>query len=217
MPRPSALIVSVLLLLATGTLAWGIRSQGEFRIVANRLDRLPRELEGYRGTDARFGNSVYAALDSDSNLLRRYTGARGNSIWLYIGYYGTARGGRPAHVPESCYTGQGFSIEDWRLVPAPGRQTGERIDRMVVRRGRQRQLVLFWFQSEGNRIQGTGIQQNLMRLRNRLLDRRDDGSLIRLSAGIPPDDQGGTARELSAFAAKLLEVLPAYWPVEARR
>ncbi len=216
MPPRGALLVSTLLLLTTGTLAWGIRSQGEFRITANRLDQLPRDLAGYQGTDLRFSDSVYAALDDDSNLLRRYTGSSGITIWLYIGYYGTAKGGRPAHVPESCYTGQGFSIEDWSLVPVPGRQTGERIDRMVVRRGGQRRLILYWFQSAGNHVQGTGVQQNLLRLRNRLLGERDDGSLIRVSTTLPPGDHGETDQRLSAFVAELLASLPAYWPLEAR-
>lgn len=216
MPRLSVLVVSAALLLASGTAAWAIRSQGSFRIVQNHLGDLPRTMLGYRGIDDRFEDSVYRVLANDYNLLRRYTAPDGQLIWLYIGYYGTAKGGRPAHVPESCYTGQGFAIEDWRLVPAPGGRPGERINRMVVKRADERQLVLFWFHSDGDRVLGGGVDQNLLRLSNRLLGRRDDGSLVRVSMSIPAGQDSRVSDALSAFAAELLRHLPRYWPVEAR-
>jgi len=216
MPRMSALAVSCALLLATGTGAWAIRNQGSFRIIQNRLGDLPRTLLGYEGTDDRFEDSVYAVLANDYNLLRRYLDPTGRVIWLYIGYYGTSKGGRPAHIPQYCYTGQGFAIEEWSLVPAPGGRPSERINRMVVKRGHERQLILFWFHSDGDRMLGSGLDQNLLRLRNRLLGERDDGSLVRLSMSIPMGQDRLVSDKLSAFAVELRRLLPQNWPVEAR-
>ncbi len=216
MPRLPALMISAVLLIASGTAAWAIRSQGPFRILENRLGNLPRTILGYRGTDDRFEESVYAVLANDYNLLRRYVSPEGRIIWLYIGYYGTAKGGRPTHVPQACYTGQGFSIEDWRLIPAPGSRSGDRVNQMIVKRGPERQLVFFWFHSDGDKVQGTGIDQTLLRLRSRLLDRRDDGSLVRVSISIAPGQDRQAYEELAAFAADILRLLPGYWPVEAR-
>lgn len=216
MPRLYPLVVSAVLLFASGTAAWAIRSQGPFRIVQNPLGDLPRTILGYRGVDDRFEESVYTVLANDYNLLRRYIGPEGQVIWLYIGYYGTGKGGRPAHVPQYCYTGQGFAIEDWTTVPAPRGRAGERINRMVVKRGHERHLILFWFHSDGDRVLGSGLDQNLLRLRNRLLGRRDDGSLVRVSMSIPSGLDGRVSEELSAFADEILALLPRYWPVEAR-
>jgi len=216
MPRLSALVVSCALLLASGTAALAIRSQGSFRIIQNRLGDLSRTILGYEGTDDRFEDSVYAVLANDYNLLRRYLDPTGRVIWLYIGYYGTAKGGRPAHVPQYCYTGQGFAIEEWALVPAPGGRPGERINRMVVKRGQERQLILFWFHNDGDRVLGSGVDQNLLRIRNRLLGKRDDGSLVRLSMSIPMGQDRLVSDKLSAFAVELRTLLPQYWPVEAR-
>jgi len=216
MPSLYALLISLALLFVTGTIDWTMRSQGTFKILENRLGDLPRTIRGYRGMDERFEDSVYAVLANDYNLLRRYASPDGRIIWLYVGYYGTAKGGRPTHVPESCYTGQGFSIEDWRLNPFPGGQPGNRVNQMIVKRGPERQLVYFWFHSDGDKILGTGIDQNLLRLRNRFLGRRDDGSLVRISMTIPPGQDEPTANALSAFAADLLRLLPQVWPLEAR-
>jgi EpsI family protein len=216
MPRLSVLLVTAVLLVASGTAAWAIRSQGAFRISQNRLGDLPRTILRYHGVDDRFEDSVYAVLANDFNLLRRYLDPEGRIIWLYIGYYGTAKGGRPTHVPQYCYTGQGFAVEDWSLIPAPEGRPGERINRMVVKRGPERQLVYFWFHSDADKILGTGIDQNLLRLRNRLWGRRDDGSLVRLSMSIPPGQDRQVSEELLAFASKLLRLLPSVWPVETR-
>ncbi len=216
MPRLSTLMISAALLVASGTAAWAIRSQGTFRIVENRLGDLPRTIQGYRGLDERWDESVYAVLANDYNLLRHYVNPDSRVIWLYIGYYGTAKGGRPTHVPQACYTGQGFSIEDWTLVSSPGGRPGERINQMVVKRGQERQLVLFWFHSDGDRVQGTGVDQTLLRLRSRLLGQRDDGSLVRLSMSILPGQDKQALEELSAFAQEVLRLLPRYWPVETR-
>jgi len=216
MPRLSTLMISAALLVASGTAAWAIRSQGPFRIVENRLGDLPRTILRYRGTDDRFEDSVYVVLANDYNLLRRYATPEAQLILLYIGYYGTARGGRPAHVPQYCYTGQGFAIEDWSLIPAPGGRAGERINRMVVKRGHERQLILFWFHSDGDKVQAGGLDQTLLRLRSRLLGQRDDGSLIRVSIGIPVGEDQRAFEQLSAFTAEVLRLLPSVWPLETR-
>lgn len=216
MPRLFVLMLSMVLLVASGAAAWAIRSQGTFQIIENRLGDLSRTIQGYRGIDERFEDSVYAVLVNDSNLLRRYINPEGQAIWVYIGYYGTAKGGRPSHVPQYCYTGQGYSIEDWSLIPAPGGRSGDRVNRMVVRRGHERQLIFFWFHSNGGKVQASGLDQNVLRLRSRLLGQRDDGSLVRVSTSIPPGQDSRVSEELSAFATEIIKLLPSVWPLEAR-
>ncbi|CAD7772656.1 MAG: DegT/DnrJ/EryC1/StrS aminotransferase family protein [Candidatus Methanoperedenaceae archaeon GB50] len=46
------------------------------------------------------------------------------------------------------------------------------------------EVVLYWYQSEGNKILDTGIKQNLHRFFCRILKRRDDGAFVRVSASI---------------------------------
>ena len=72
-----------------------------------------------------FGQTFFIALFSaelraDFNLQRAYTGPAGSLIWLYLGYYGTDRGGRPEHTPRGCYTGAGWGIEQARTFDVRG-------------------------------------------------------------------------------------------------
>lgn len=217
MTPPVATALTLCLLSATWAGAWAIRHEGPYVVAENRLQFFPQRVLDYQGQDDRLDDSVYAVLGNDYNLLRRYTNGSGRAIWLYVGYYGTAKGGRPSHVPQSCYTGQGFAIQDWRLVPAPNSRPNGHIHQMAVKRGPEQQLVLFWFHGQGNKVLATGVEQNVLRLRNRLVGDRDDGSLVRLSTII--DSAGGeaAAQELSRFAAEVIGLLPSYWPTEARR
>jgi EpsI family protein len=216
MTTRTSIALTVALLFAAGGAAWAIRHEGTYAVSDNRLENFPLEILGYRGAGERLAESVYSVLGNDHNVLRRYADGVGPPIWLYIGYYGTAKGGRPSHVPQYCYTGQGFSIEDWRHVAPPDGRPGTRINRMVVKRGRERQLVFFWIQSHADKIPANGVEINLLSLRTRLVGARDDGALVRLS--IPIDARGDkyAERVLWRFTGEVIRLLPEYWPVEVR-
>ena len=84
---------------------------------------------------------------------------------------------------------------------------------MHVKRGNVHQLVLFWHQSK-DKVLADGIEQNLHRLKNRLLYNRDDGAFVRLSTSMSPDNEAEALALLQNFAGELLRLLPAYWPEE---
>jgi EpsI family protein len=212
MVRRFPFLVSVALLVATGVVAFPTAWGSDVIVGRVNLDALPRTIVGLGGRDDRFDESVYQVLNADFHLLREYRGASDRHVWLYVGYYGTAKGGRPSHVPQACYTGQGFSIIEWGKVPAPSGHGGL-LNKMHVKRGDVHQLVLFWYQSR-DAILADGIDQNLHRLKNRLLYNRDDGAFVRLSTYIDPDNQAEALSLLQEFAGQLLRLLPEYWPEE---
>jgi hypothetical protein len=87
---------------------------------------------------------------------------------------------------------------------------------MTVKRGHDRQLLLFWYHGHGDTVMAEGVQQNLLRFRRRLVGDRDDGSLVRLSIGIDAGGDHAAEHELSQFAAEVIRLLPEYWPLETR-
>ncbi len=236
--RQHPFLVSVALLVVAAAVAFPIAWGSDVVVARVNLDHLPRQILGLEGRDDRFDESVYRVLNADYSLLREYRGGAHPAVWLYIGYYGTAKGGRPSHVPQACYTGQGFSIVEWTKVPVlspepsrpvpspegtqraspePSRpvpsQVAGRVNKMHVKRGNEHQLILFWYQSKG-RVLADGIEQNLHRLKNRLVYNRDDGAFVRLSTSMSPDNEAEALARLQNFAGELLRLLPAYWPVE---
>ena len=212
MLRQHPVAISMALLMGAASVAFPIAWGSEVVVAKVNLDQTPRQILGLTGRDDQFEESVYRALNADYNLLREYRGVPARQVWLYVGYYGTAKGGRPKHIPEACYTGQGFSIVEWSKIPAPGRPEGM-LNKMHVKRGTAHQLVLFWFHSK-DKILADGIQQNVNRLQNRVLYNRDDGAFVRLSTSMNPDREEEALDLLKSFANQLLSLLPAHWPEE---
>jgi EpsI family protein len=207
----NALVFALLLLV--GAAAWWLTLRPGLVVDAARLESLPREIEHWRAEDVPLGDTVEAELRADANLQRVWLHANAEPIWMYVGYYGTQRGGRPEHTPRGCYSGAGYGIEATRVVEVD-LDRGLRVNEYVVEREGERQLVHFWYQS--NRRTGLlgGIDQNLDRLVGRLGEGRADGALIRLSTRLLDGDETGARSRLIAFGAVLDPMLAERWPEE---
>ena len=126
------------LLLATGALAWALQLQPKLDIDASTLATLPTQIYGYNSYEVPLESTVESVLQADFNLQRAYLqGDR--MVWLYIGYYGTSRGGRPEHTPRGCYTGAGWGIESARKLEVAG-GCELRVNEYVVEREGERRL-----------------------------------------------------------------------------
>lgn len=201
------------LLVAIGALAWWLQLQPPLRVDASSLATLPAQVGAWVSQDVPLESAVEAELRADMNLQRLYTHPAGASVWLYIGYYGTARGGRPEHTPRGCYTGAGWGIESSRSLDAePGGPL--RVNEYVVERDGERQLVHFWYRSHRRTGLLGGLDQNVDRLLGRLLDGRADGALVRLSTPLAPGEEVAARGRLLGFAAELDPMLAARWPDE---
>ncbi|MFH0810729.1 MAG: exosortase C-terminal domain/associated protein EpsI [Pseudomonadota bacterium] len=187
-------------------------------VVATNLERLPPALAGFQGHDNPFETAVMEELAPDASLSRSLvppSGSRLAPMFLYVGYYGTAKGGRTAHNPYACYPAAGWSIvSDGRVeVYYQGQDEPASVNEIVIKRGLESQVVLFWYQSRCNHIVHSGFQQNLNRFFSRLLHGRDDGAFVRLSADAG-EDVGRARRQLASFAERLIPQLAAHWPEE---
>ena len=183
-------------------------------VTETRLERLPLQIGSLTGTEMHFEESVYAVLNADANLLRIYRSPVNEAITLYIGYYGTAKGGRASHLPQYCYTGQGWSIEKWDFVSLDSLSAGRhRINRMIVKKGVERQLVYFWFQSEAT-VMATGWDQNWYKFHHRLLYNRNDGAFVRVSMNLPPGEEQQIELKARLFSQAVMMLVPTFWPEE---
>jgi EpsI family protein len=209
-----AIRISILLL---GLAALGILSiaqQPQMILKEARLSSLPMRIGSLTGRDLFWEDSVYAALNADANVIRHYAGPGGQVISLYIGYYGTAKGGRASHMPQFCYTGQGWDIEAWDRTSVALGGTADRfpVNRMIVKRGTERELVYFWHQAE-DAVMITGWALNWHKVRQRLLFQRNDGAFVRVSARVR-GAVNQTEPAVRDFSAEIRNLLPQFWPVE---
>lgn len=200
------------LLALVGALAWWLQLQPDLEVDAEALATLPSEIAEYRAQDVPMETIVESALHADFNLQRAYISPE-TIVWLYIGYYGTARGGRPEHTPRGCYTGAGWGIEASRTLEVAN--TGAlRVNEYRVERDGESRLVHFWYRSHRRTGMLGGWDQNVDRLLGRLSDGRADGALIRLSTPLVRGDEVSARGRLMAFASTLDPLVAVRWPEE---
>lgn len=204
----SALWIGLTLLV--GAMVWWLQLRPALRVDASRLGALPLEIGAWRGESIALEATVERILRADFNLQRSYQRAdEAEPVWLYVGYYGTERGGRPEHTPAQCYPSAGWQIESERALEAAPLRGNEWI---VAQQG-ERQLVLFWYQSARRAGMLGELEISADHLAGRLEDGRADGALVRLSTPLSPDEASARARLLE-FARVLDPLLAERWPNE---
>lgn len=203
----------LLALLAAGAGAWALALRPPLQLDPAPLAALPDRIASWQGQDVPLETAVESMLRADFNLQRVYAHPLGGRVWLYIGYYGTERGGRPEHTPAACYRAHGWAIESRRQLNVAG-VPGLRVNEYVVGQGGDRQLVHFWYRSFRRTGLLGGADQMVDRLVGRFEAGRADGALVRLSTGLDGGDEVDARTRLLLFAALLDPVLAEHWPAE---
>ena len=204
----------IVILLASGGSGWALALQPELQAQPRSLANLPHRLAGFDGTDLPLDSSVEAMLRADFNIQRAYVDSLGDTVWLYLGYYSTRRGGTPEHTPEVCYWANGWNVLHDRTVAIPGSDDG-RAREFVVEQGGHQRLVLFWYRSYRQDVMPSTLWLNWDHFAGRLVDGRADGGLIRLSTPILRGDIQEARARLRHFVTVLDPELEEIWPKEA--
>ena len=203
----------LLALLGVGAISWLLLLRAPVVVEAERLAGIPRDLRGWTGRDVPIADNVATMLDADFHVQRTYRHPVGELVWLYVGYYGSERGGRPQHTPWTCYPSNGWRIVDARVVdPGPG---GRKANELIVEKDGAYRLVHFWYRSRHVPSMLGELDQIWGRLLSRIRYGTADGSLVRLSTPLPDSSDPGVARaQLLSFATALAPHLETHWPVE---
>ena len=185
-------------------------------VVQTNLERIPKDIAGYTSVDDSFPDSVYQELNADKHVYRHYNDKNGTRLDLYIGYYGTAKGGRTGHNPNACLPGAGWAIVDSKTekIRNPVQQSTVPVNYVHARSNGINTVMLHWYQTGGTKVMSTGFQQNIERLQGRLLRNRNDGAFIQITAQVSDDKVAEAGTNLRSFAENVIQLLPAYWPVE---
>ncbi len=214
--KSKSLILAAVLLLVTLFSASMIASRTPPEIVQMNLDNLPMEINGYKAVEARHPESVYEVLNADKHVYRHYVGDQGKQLDLYIGYYGTAKGGRSSHLPEGCLPGAGWGIVERSdiMVPMDGASQGPALNYILSRKSHQYQCMIHWYQSAGDKILSSGIQMNIQRFIGRVFHNRNDGAFVQVSRIVASHEIDQAKEEIAQFSGHIVSLLPEYWPVE---
>jgi EpsI family protein len=142
-------------------------------------------------------------------------------VSLYVGYHATqireeggGSGENSIHPPAHCLPGSGWDIIDSKnvILDLPGLpQDPAAVKRLVIAKGAQRQLVYYWYQSQG-RVIAEDWQKILLVGFDRAMRGRTDGSLVRFTIPILRDDDTSAERAFRDIAPLVVARLTPYVP-----
>ena len=206
----------VVALLFVGALSWSFQLRPPLAVDASALRTFPEDVGDWRGEDVPLRPEEEAMLRADLNLQRQYRRALAQPIWLYVGYYGTDRGGHPEHTPDICYPANGWrTLQEATITIDPPR--GLRANEFVAEQAGVQELVLYWYRSRHRTGITNSLGQAADRIAGRLLDGRADGALVRISTRFTDGHEVAAREQLLRFASMLDPLLEARWPVEQAR
>lgn len=188
--------------------------------IRQTLDKFPLKMGDWEGVQQPpFAKDILAILGVDDYLTRAYfTNNRTEGAGVYIGYYQSQRQGDTMHSPLNCLPGAGWEplSKSFLTVNVP-QGSGARdieINRYVIRKGLERQLVLYWYQAH-DRIVASEYWGKFYLVADAMRMNRTDGALVRVIVPVANDDQNEARAEATAVRfiktlfPKLSEFLPA--------
>ena len=163
-------------------------------------------------------DEIVAILGVDDYVTRVYRQPGGPGVGLYVGYWESQRQGDSIHSPQNCLPGAGWApVSRTELrIPRPDAAPGEDavVNRYVIQKGLDRQLVLYWYQSHG-RIIASEYWGKIALVTDAVRLNRTDAAVIRV---MTPIVDGGAEAELAAeqsattFVSGLLPLLDEFLP-----
>ncbi|MGQ0666229.1 MAG: exosortase A [Nitrospiraceae bacterium] len=190
-------------------------------LVKKPFAEFPVVLENeWAGRDLPVESAVVEKLQVADYLLRMYVkttiqgnpeSRKGSSVTLYLAYVQSTAGGAEYHSPKLCLPGSGWNLVtvDTATV-APPTVGSISINKVLVQKGLDQQMVLYWYQDRG-RILASENWQKFYSVWDLLVSHRTDGVLVRISVPVVTTEDEAY-EEGRRFLYALWPILPEYMP-----
>jgi len=178
------------------------------------FSNFPKKIGGWTGNETRFENRIYEVLGVDDSFLCKYYAGDGRSIQLYVGFYQSQREGDLIHSPKHCLPGGGWNIthvSEEDLTVTSSKPQKIKMAKLLIEKGKQKKIVLYWFQSRG-RIISSEYMQKIYLVLDSITRRRTDGSFVRLISFVRNGDMDMTTQTMKDFSKLLIPILNQYIP-----
>ena len=174
--------------------------------VTERLtfSQFPRQIGPWANVkdDAAFDDRTLALLGVDDYVSRIYFTSSRAGIGLYIGYYGSQQRGGAIHSPQNCLPGAGWEPVSSTMLSIPAPHAGQpemTVNRYVIQKGLDRQLVLYWYQSHG-RVVASEYWSKFFLVSDAIRLGRTDAALVRIVTPIGRGEGSEERAEQTAIA-----------------
>jgi EpsI family protein len=204
--------IAFIMLVAAGLLLRSI-SHGEAIPLRQSFAELPLHIASWSGRQLELDAKVLEILRVDDYVLRQYRNEQGVPVELYIGYYQSQRQGATYHSPKNCLPGAGWSFLDTgkTSLHVPSRpESAVEINKFIIQKGLDKQLVLYWYQDRG-RIITSEYWAKLYMIWDAMLRNRTDGAFVRITIPFTGDEESAFLQGRT-FAEHILPLLSEYLP-----
>lgn len=210
-------VFAVLLLLVAGALASETFKGREDIIPARKAFlNFPTQIATWQGRNEYLTQYYLNELKlTDYVILNFVQPETHGAVNFYSAYYQSQRKGAVVHSPRSCIPGDGwqitdFSQRDFQDLQMDGHALN--VNRAIIQKGENKQLVYFWFQQRGRNITNEYLVKWYL-FYDAITMNRTDGALIRLVTAVDKaEDIGEADKRLHGFMQNLIPQLPEYLP-----
>ena len=213
--RVPAYVGSLALILPVALFSWSMGDREELTPERASFVDFAMRIGEWQGSPLPVETQFISTLRFDDYLLADFAAAGSSPITLYIAYYRSQRKGQSAHSPQSCIPGGGWEIisqNTLNLAVNGARGQAVAINRVLIQKDRQKQLVLYWFKQR-DRFLSSEYLVKFYLFWDALTRQRSDGALIRLSATVEPGEHDRDVEQrLLRFAGQIQPQLNRYIP-----
>lgn len=218
--RPLALPAAAAAVMVVAVASWNLLAPAREQVAPSRASfaQFPLELPGgWAGYQDRLQPDVLAILALDDYFLANFVRPGGAPpVNFYSAFYSSQSGGESSHSPRTCIPGAGWSILSLETVEVPvstgSSTTRLPVNRAVIAKGEQRQLVYYWFQQRGRTLTDE-YEVKWWILSDGITRNRSDGALLRLVTPIDPaEGEAAAERRLRDFLAEVEPRITAFVP-----
>ncbi|MBA3012819.1 MAG: EpsI family protein [Proteobacteria bacterium] len=202
-------ITIVVILVITSVLTLAV-SRSERKVLNKPFALFPEEIERWKGVKGTLDQEIYNILGVEDYILANYKNPNGNTINLYVGFYQSQKEGDLIHSPKNCLPGAGWNIVKSSEEPIAFENNQVFVSRLLLQKGVEQQIVLYWFQSRG-RIISSEYMQKIWLVVDSITKQRTDGSFVRLISPILDNEQV-TVDLLKEFAKQIKPILDDHIP-----
>lgn len=205
-------IIATILLAGTAVLLQQ-RKQLETLPPREPLAQLPQHVGAWAGTDISIPSEVRDVLGSGDFLLRTYQNSSEPDVDLFVAYIPSQREGDTLHSPKNCLPGSGWSpVESSQLSISVSGQPALPVNRYVIAKGSERQLVFYWYWAHGRAV-ASEYWAKFYLIADSIRLHRSDGSLVRVATPLLEGEAPEKAQQrLLEFTGSVVPLLDSYVP-----
>lgn len=209
-----AFVAASALILVAGSF-WQLAPSAEAQSVPRLpLGIFPLQIGQWEGQASILDKDIERVLGADDYLLADYRN-EGEQVNLLMTFYRSQTKGEGIHSPEICLPGGGWEVSSWQQAEIPlqdGAQKNVSVNRAIIQRGLERQLVYFWFEQRGRQLTND-FEVKFLSMWDTVNAGRSDGGLVRLVTPIGQTESVAKAeKRLNLFLQKIMPELPSYFP-----